>query len=88
MSLSASVVTVTTSATKLTSPATDNQAGQSILLQPQAAVFIGDVTVTSASGFPVASGATVAIDLSSGTEDVYAVTASGTASVNVLQTGI
>lgn len=86
MAISASVVSVSTTATKLTASATTSS-GSSVVVTPTAAVFIGAAGVTAAAGFPVAAGATVALDLRSD-ENLYAITASGTASVNVLQTGI
>lgn len=87
MALQVSVVSVTTTATRLTSTSADYGNGLSISLHPAAAIFVGPAGVTAATGYPIGAGADFALDLEVG-EDLYGITASGTSSVNVLQTGL
>ena len=47
-------------------------------------VYLGGSGVTSAAGFHVAAGQSVALDLLTG-DDLYGITASGSQSVNVLR---
>ena len=57
-----------------------------IILQPQAAIHIGGAGVTAATGLPVASGATLTIDLGPD-DELYAVAAAAT-TVRVLNLGV
>lgn len=88
MAISAQLVEVTTSATLLNS---DNQSRvQSVLVSVPSGgstVYIGGPDVDTTDGFPVPAGASVSIDLSV-KDDVYAVVASSTQDVNVLETGV
>ena len=47
-------------------------------------VYFGGPTVTSAAGFPVVAGGSLAVELVN--EPLYAITASGTQAINVLAT--
>jgi len=89
VAISTAQVAVSTTAAKLTSTPTDSRAGSSIAITaPVAAtLYIGGSGVTSTTGFAVAAGASVSLDLQSG-EDVYGVLASGTGTAFVLRTGV
>lgn len=50
-------------------------------------IFLGGPAVTAADGFELLAGEAQAFDLESG-DDLYAITASGTASAHVIETGI
>ena len=52
-----------------------------------ATVFVGDSDVSTASGFPLAAGASMSVDLDPG-ESLWGVVASGTVEVRVLEVGI
>lgn len=89
MAISTAQVAVSTTAAKLTSTPTDSRAGSSIAITAPAAatLYIGGSGVTSTTGFAVAAGASVSLDLQSG-EDVYGVLASGTGTAYVLRSGV
>ena len=88
MAIKSAVVSVTTSATQLNAPDADSQAGESVVIYNAGAssIFLGGSAVTAAAGFPLAAAATIAITLDGG-ENIYAITASGTISTNVLTQG-
>lgn len=86
MAVKPSRVTVTTAATLLTPPTTDAKPGSSVLVRPAADVYIGGPGVTTATGYLVAGGSELAMDLNSG-ETLHAVAAAGSVSVSVLRTG-
>ena len=89
MALTGKRVTATTTATRLDTADTDTVAGKSVALKNAgaASVDLGASTVTSGAGYELAAGAAVSIDLGAG-ESVYAITASGTAVVHVIETGV
>lgn len=81
------VVTVHTTPTLLNTLTDTSQGYSSIALSPPAGttLYVGDATVTTATGFPVTG--TLALDLDNN-ETVYGVVATATATVNVLETFI
>lgn len=90
MAVKADVVSVGTSPTQLTvysNPDLGGSTGSTVSVHPASAIFIGGPDVSTASGYPVAGGVDLAVDLDMG-ERLYAVAASGFVSVNVLRTGI
>jgi hypothetical protein len=91
MTVKTSAVTVTTTATLLSLTDADKsyEGGyqQTITLYSTAAIVVGGSDVTTGNGFPVAANVAASFDL--GPSDVlYARTASGTATVNVIGTGL
>ncbi len=88
MAVQAAQVTVGTTATLLSGTDTDAVPGLSVAVQGPsgATVYLGGADVTTATGWPVAAGATFAVDLRAG-DALYAVVASGTVAVPVLRTG-
>lgn len=84
-----SVGTTATLIGPLHSTMADNQAGGSIsIYNPGAvAVVLGNATVTTTNGFTLISGATFQADLQPG-ELIYGVVATGTQTVQVLETGM
>lgn len=86
-------VSVGTSATKLNSADGDSVAGSSLLIHNKDAsvsVFLGgaEVTATGGSvGCELEAAAAVPADISAG-DNLYAIAASGTVRVDVLETGI
>jgi hypothetical protein len=88
VSVSSQQVSVTTTATRL-DPTTDGTIPKgSCLIQNKgsASVWLGNSTVTTANGFEFVAGAAATADLGSG-DALYAVAASGTVSVHVLEIG-
>lgn len=101
MALLASVVTVAATPTQLNTSRTDAIGGSSLAVKVPtggATVFVGGAAVTAASGWPIAAGESLFLDIDeraggasqgpSPDEAVYAIVASGTQSVNVLARGI
>lgn len=88
MAVSSSVVSVGTTATKLSPDPTDNQAGSSVAVNNTGAatVYLGGSGVTTSAGFPLAAGGQIAVDL--GGESLYGIVTTGTVSVTVLATGV
>lgn len=86
MSVSGRRVTVTTTATLLS---TATVSGQSIAVTNKgaAAVDLGGSTVATGAGYSLAVDATASTDLDPG-EELYAIAASGTVDVHVLETGV
>lgn len=90
MAVAGKRVTVNTSATKLNSNTSDAVSGSTIVARNKdasAAVDLGGSGVTTGTGFTLAAGESVAFDLS-GADDLYAVTASGTVVVHVLESSL
>lgn len=89
MALKTAQVTVGTTPVQLTGPDLDHRDGNSIAVQAPAAatLYIGDATVTSSTGWPVAAGQSLALDLNYG-EIVYGVLETGTGTAYVLRTGV
>lgn len=79
-----------TAPVKLTAADLDHRDGNSIAIQAPAASTLyigGDTTVSASTGWPIAAGQSLALDLHAG-EVVYGVLTSGTATAYVLRTGI
>lgn len=91
MALGNAQVSVGTTATLLSATETDDRSGSSIAVKvpsgAAAAVFVGKSDVTTATGFSVAVGESVALDLQPG-EALYGIVASGTVTVHVLRSGV
>lgn len=92
MAITSRAVSVTTSATRLDTvdDTTDAQAGESLAVYngSTSVVYIGGSTVTTATGTPI--GPTSwgpGFDLQTG-DGLYAIVASGTAEVRVIETGV
>lgn len=83
MAISASRVTVTTSATALTSPDVDDWATFLVRNRGVVAVYLGGAAVTSATGYQLDAGESVAVDPKQ-FESLYGITASSTAECHVL----
>lgn len=81
-------VTVATTATLLTAPGADNIVGTSIAIRNRgtAAVFLGDATVTTATGYELSVGDTISLDLGDG-ETVHGIAAADQR-VDVLRAGV
>lgn len=85
MSVASQAVTVATTATQLTGGDTGAKSGSFAVANNGAAtVYIGGAGVTTATGFPIAAGASMGFDLRSATDEVYGIVASGTVEVRVL----
>jgi len=81
-------ITVTTTRTELAPTGLDGgSSGSSLLLKSDAAVYIGGPDVTPANGWLLAAGEPVSAELDYA-EHVYAIMASGTATVSVLRGGV
>lgn len=90
MAVSAARPTVTTSPTPLTGGAEgDFLPGRSAVISNPgpAEVLLGGPDVTAGDGYPLAANSTCAADLARG-DVIYAVVASGTQEVHVLQAGV
>ena len=89
MAISSAQVSVTTSATLLSSTDTDGISGSSLSLVNQGSqtVYLGASGVTTATGFPLAAGASWSADLAPG-EALYGIVAATTATVGVIRTGV
>lgn len=89
MARSARRVTVTNSATLLTSTDADNQRGQSITVRntdASVSVFLGGSGVTATTGFELVAGDSFSEDDFG--EALYGVTASASVRCDVMETGI
>lgn len=89
MAITTGQVSVSSTATALTSGQTDDAAtGFSIVLKNTGStdVFLGGSGVTTATGFVLAAGSTFSVDLGSG-EQLFAV-AAVTGTVHVLRVGV
>lgn len=91
MSVAHNLVSVTTTATNILAGVTDARGGsRSVSVQnvSSVTVYLGGQGVTSTNyGFALAAGSSVSYDLDKG-ERLYAVVATGTASVATLHTGV
>lgn len=89
MAVAAARVNVATSATRLDTAESDSTAGRSVLVRNRgaAAVNLGASGVTTATGYQLDAGETVAIDLDPG-EQLHGICASGTVACHVLQRGV
>jgi hypothetical protein len=89
MTLNARRVSVGIAAIRLDSADADSRADKSIAITNAgaAAVDLGGSDVTSGAGYSLAAGATITLDLGS-SEQLFAIAASGTVDVHVIETGI
>lgn len=104
MAIKASVVTVATTATILTADQSDVPPGTSVAIYVPtggATVYVGDASVTTATGYPLQAGTEHFFDLDptgspsysisavihATSENLYGIVATSTQAVNVLQTG-
>lgn len=90
MAFEVAAVTVTTAATLLATGGGGNTARTIITVKPAVldtgdGVFIGPSTVTAATGLPLGGG--MSYDVQAG-EPLFAITASGTVAVRVLEHGV
>jgi hypothetical protein len=84
-------VSVTTSATRLdTAGGASGPAGSAIAVYNNGAstVYLGGASVTTSSGFPLAAGASFAVDLKENGDVLYGIVASGTVEVRTLELGV
>lgn len=89
-------MTVTTSATPLTTAETDDIQGSSVLVtnrHASASVDVGDSGVTVGGGYELKAGESVTIDLEAtsgqhANEGAFAIAASGTVRCDVLEQGV
>lgn len=91
MPLSPASITVGTAATLLsTTDRAGTANGQAILVKVPAGgqvVYIGGANVTTTTGYPLAAGETLSLDIE-GDDVVYGIVAATTQAVNVLRTGV
>lgn len=90
MALRAQQVTVSATPVMLTVADLDHRDGSSIAVQAPsgATLYIGgDATVSASTGWPVAAGQSLALDLQAG-EVVYGVLMTGTDTAYVLRSGV
>lgn len=89
MAVSGKRVSVTTAATRLDTADSDVVAGKSLAITNAgaAAVDLGPSTVTTGAGYSLGAGASVSLDLNAG-EQLFAIAASGTVDVHVLESGV
>lgn len=88
MAVSSAQVTVTTTAQELSQNEADGDGHATLLLSNNGSVdlYVGPSGVTTGTGFKVAAGASLSVDLSPG-ERLFGVTGSSS-SVHVLRTGV
>lgn len=87
MAISSAQVTVATSAVELSGAESGPVVGSTLVITNGAAVvFLGDATVTDATGLSLAANATLTVKLNNG-ERLYAICAT-TSTVSVLRTGM
>lgn len=90
MAVTAAQVSVGTTATLLSASDTDNISGQALVVKVTSAatapVFLGPANVTTTTGFEVAIGGSISLDLGQG-ETLYGV-ATTIQTVHVLRTGV
>lgn len=82
-------MSVGTSETELTGTQTDSTAGQSLVVQNRGAadVFVGGTGVTTSTGFKLAAGDSVSLDLGQG-EKLFGIVATGTVTCHILRAGV
>lgn len=91
MAINVRAVSVATTATRLdTAAETDTQPGSAVAVynNGSATVYLGDSDVTTATGFPLAAGSSMAFEFDVSKDALYGIVASGTVAVRVLETGI
>lgn len=88
MALQAAQVAVSTIAVELTSrAATDPRSSIAVQAPAAAALYVGPAGVTAATGYLIAAGQSIGLDLGPG-ERLYGILASGTGTAYVLRTGV
>jgi hypothetical protein len=88
MALETAQVSVTTTATKLTSAVAQVSGDtQEIAVKPNGTIYVGGSGVTTANGFEVQGGEVFSISLRFG-EDLYGITATGTVATYVIRQGV
>ena len=91
MAVASAQVTVTVTATKLNTVAENDavlgHSGVSLRNISPTSVYIGNGAVTASTGCVVPQWGTASVGLEAG-EDLYAITASGTAEVHVIMNGV
>lgn len=89
MAVDAAQVSVGTTETELTGAQTDTVAGQSLVAinKGAASVFLGGTGVTTTTGFELAAGESVNVDVNQG-EKLFGIVATGTQTVHVLRIGV
>jgi hypothetical protein len=91
MAIDSRAVSVATTATRLdTASESDSVSGSAVALNNNgsATVYIGDSDVTTATGFPLAAGASISFNLDGPSDALYGIVASGTVEVRVLEVGV
>lgn len=91
MAVKATRVTVTTSATMLTTGDTGHLAGSGVAIRNMSTtvtVLLGGPDVTVANGYPLAPESEIALDLENSIDLPHAIVAAGTAEVAVLRVGV
>lgn len=91
MAVRSNVVTVgTTPVVVAPAPDGDNRAGRDVAVQNvgSVTVFLGSSTVTTTTGFPLAAGAGMTLNDVTADSLPFAVAASGTGSLAVLEVGV
>lgn len=83
-------VSVTTSATRLDTGAANNPQGSAIGVYNNGAstVYLGGSGVTTATGFPLAAGTSLSVDLKESGDVLYGIVVSGTVEVRTLEVGV
>lgn len=87
---SAQISVLTTAATALTVAETDDRAGSSICVQNTDTtnpIYVGPSNVTSTTGFLIAAGVIISMDIGQG-ETLYARATGGTVVAHVLREGV
>lgn len=89
MAVEGAQVSVGTTETELTGSQTDTIAGQSLVAinKGAASVFLGGTGVTTSTGFELAAGESVSLDVNQG-EQLFGIVGSGTQDVHVLRIGV
>lgn len=90
MAVAAAEVSVTTSATLLSSSSDDSASGHTLVFTPPSAIYVGPAGVTTSGGtkgYLLTAGVEYAFDLGPG-DALYGVAASGTVVVPTLRVGV
>lgn len=87
MAVQSTAVSVTTSATQLSSSTDDAASGHTLVFTPPSAIYVGPAGVTTGTGYLLSAGVEYAFDLGPG-DVLYGVAASGTVVVPTLRVGV
>lgn len=79
-----SAVSVATSATKIPTTALTGRTSIAVKNNGSNTIYLGDSTVTTTNGYPLAAGAEISLDLSADV-DLYGRVASGTENARILE---